>query len=54
MMVGVPVAIIFILGGIVAYERHTEKADERKRAENLKRWMGSQDSRPASGKPPDS
>jgi hypothetical protein len=54
MMVGVPVAIIFILGGIVAYERHTEKADERKRAENLKRWMGSQDSRPAAGKPPES
>jgi cell division protein FtsN len=53
-MVGIPVAVICILAGLVVYERHTEKADERKRAEGLKRWMGSQGPPPSSGKPPDS
>jgi hypothetical protein len=53
-MVGIPAAIICILGGVVAYERHTEKAEERKRAEDLKRWMGSQGAAPPPGKPPDS
>jgi hypothetical protein len=51
-LVGIPAAIICLLGGLVAYERHTEKAEERKRAENLKRWMESQGAPPPSGKPP--
>jgi hypothetical protein len=54
LVVGIPVAIICILGGLVAYERHTEKTEERKRAEGLKRWMGSQDPPTRSEKPPDS
>lgn len=54
LLVGIPAAIICILGGLVAYERHTEKADERKRAESLKRWMGSQDTPPSAGEPPGS
>ena len=33
LLVGIPVAIICILGGLVVYERYTEKADEKKRAE---------------------
>ncbi|HTM13729.1 MAG TPA: hypothetical protein VL127_12480 [Bryobacteraceae bacterium] len=53
-LVGIPAAIICLLGGLVAYERHTEKADERRRAESLKRWMGSQDAPPSAGKPPGS
>jgi hypothetical protein len=52
-LVGIPAAIIFILGGLVVYERYTEKAEERKRAEGLKRWMGSQDP-PSSEGPPGS
>lgn len=51
-LVGIPAAIICILGGLVAYERHTEKSEERKRSESLKRWMVSQDPPPPSGKPP--
>jgi hypothetical protein len=54
LLVGIPVAIIFILGGLVAYERYTENAEERKRAEGLKRWMGSQEPPPSSGEPPES
>ena len=42
LLVGIPVAIICILGGLVAYERYTEKVEERKRVDGLKRWMGSQ------------
>lgn len=53
LLVGIPAAIICILGGLVAYERYTEKAEERKRAEGLKRWMGSQDPPPSSEDPPD-
>ena len=51
-LVGIPAAIICILGGLVAYERHTEKSEERKRSESLKRWIGSQDPPPPSGEPP--
>jgi hypothetical protein len=54
LLVGIPAAIICILGGLVAYERYTEKSEERKRAEGLKRWMGSQETPPSSGKPPES
>ena len=51
LLVGIPVAIICLLGGLVVYERYTEKAEEHKRADSLKRWMGSQDPPPPSGKP---
>jgi len=44
LLVGIPAAIILILGGLVVYERYTEKSEEHKRSEGLKRWMGSQDS----------
>ena len=54
LLVGIPVAIICILGGLVAYERHTEKKEERKRSEGLKRWMGSQNPPTPPRKPPDS
>lgn len=50
-MVGIPAAIICILGWLAAYERHTEKAEERKRAESLKRWVGSQEPPPPSEEP---
>lgn len=56
-LVGIPVAIICVLGGLVAYERHTEKAERSKRAESLKRWMESQEppsSSKSSGQTPDS
>jgi hypothetical protein len=42
-LVGIPAAIILVLGGLVVYERYTENREERKRVEGLKRWMGSQD-----------
>jgi hypothetical protein len=47
-LVGIPAAIILILGGLVVYERYTEKAEERKRTESLKRWVESQDHAPPS------
>jgi hypothetical protein len=53
LLVGIPVAIICILGGLVAYERYTERAEARKRAEGLKRWIGSQDPSASSEEPPD-
>jgi len=52
LLVGIPAAIICILGGLVAFERYTEKKEERKRAEGLRRWMGSQGP-PPSEEPPD-
>jgi hypothetical protein len=51
LLVGIPATIICILGGLVAYERYTEKTEERKRAESLKRWVGSQEPPPPSGEP---
>ena len=54
LLVGIPVAIIFLLGGLVVYERYTEKADENKRAISLKRWAESQDPPPPSRETPDS
>ena len=54
LLVGIPAAIIFILGGLVAYERYMEKAGEHKRSERLKRWMGDQDPPAPSGEPPGS
>ena len=53
LLVGIPVAIICILGGMVAYERHTEKKEARKREEGLRRWMGSQEPPAPSEKPPE-
>ena len=51
LLIGIPAAIICILGGLVAYERYTEKKVESKREENLKRWMGSQDPPPPPAAP---
>ena len=51
LLVGIPVAIIFILGGLVVYERYTEKKEEFKRQESLKRWMESQEPSPPSDQP---
>ena len=53
LLVGIPAAIICILGGLVAYERYTERKEERKRAEGLKRWMESQESPRPFEEPPD-
>ena len=47
-LVGIPAAIILILGGLVVYERYTERSEERKRTESLKRWVESQDQAPPS------
>jgi hypothetical protein len=54
LLVGIPVAIIGILGGLVVYERHTEKAHQKKRENSLKRWAESQDPPPSSGESPGS
>ncbi len=53
-LVGIPVAIICILGGLVVYERHAEKTHENKRANSLKRWAASQDPPSSSGETPGS
>jgi hypothetical protein len=45
-LAGIPVLVIFGLTGIVAYERHAESVGERKRAENLKRWLHAQEPQP--------
>jgi hypothetical protein len=39
---GIPLLVILGLAGMVVYERHTARAEERKRTENLKRWLHSQ------------
>jgi uncharacterized membrane protein len=41
-LVGIPVLVICGLAGMVVYERHTESAEARRRAEHLKRWLDSQ------------
>jgi hypothetical protein len=41
-LVGIPAVIICVLGGIVAYDRHAERSAERKREDDLKRWLESQ------------
>ena len=46
LIIGIPVALILILGGMVAYERHTESAEARKRTSHLKRWLHDQDPAP--------
>ncbi len=46
LIVALPVAVILILTGMVAYERHTESAEARKRSGHLKRWMSDQDHAP--------
>jgi hypothetical protein len=40
--VGIPLLVILGLVAIVVYERHTERVEERRRTENLKRWLHSQ------------
>jgi hypothetical protein len=42
LIIGIPVAVILILGGIVAYERHTERKEAHKRTGHLKRWISDQ------------
>ena len=41
-IIGLPIAVILILTAVVAYERHTESKEERKRTGHLKRWMSDQ------------
>ena len=52
LLVGIPTAIICVLGGLIAYERYTEQKEARKRELGLKRWLGSQDALRAAEKPP--
>jgi len=40
--VGIPLLVILVLAGIVVFERYTERVEEQKRTENLKRWLHSQ------------
>jgi hypothetical protein len=42
LIIGIPVAAILILGAVVAYERHAENTEARKRTQHLKRWMNDQ------------
>jgi hypothetical protein len=42
LIIAIPVAVILILTGMVAYERHTESAEARKRTSHLKRWLNNQ------------
>ena len=42
LIIGIPVAAILILGAVVAYERHTESTEARKRTQHLKRWLNDQ------------
>ncbi len=46
LIIGIPVAVILILTAMVAYERHTESSEARKRTGHLKRWMDDQGSAP--------
>jgi len=40
--------VILGLAALVVYERYTESAEARKRADQLKRWMHSQEPHPSS------
>lgn len=42
LIIGIPVAVILILTALVAYERHAESAEARKRTDHLKRWLHEQ------------
>ena len=42
LIIGIPVAVILILAALVAFERHTESAEARKRTDHLKRWLNKQ------------
>ncbi len=42
LIIGIPVTVILILAALVAYERHTESKEARKRSGHLKRWMNDQ------------
>ena len=42
LIIGIPVAVILILIAMVAYERHTESMEARKRTGHLKRWLNDQ------------
>lgn len=42
LIIGFPVAVILILTAMVAYERHTESKEARKRTTHLKRWISDQ------------
>ena len=45
-IIGLPIAVILILTAMVAYERHSESKEARKRTDHLKRWMSDQGSAP--------
>ena len=38
-VVGVPVAVMLLLTGIVVFERYAERAKDRKKDQQLKRWV---------------
>jgi hypothetical protein len=42
LIIGLPIAVILILTAMVAYERHTENKEARKRTGHLKRWINDQ------------
>lgn len=42
LIIGLPIAVILILAAMVAYERHTESKEARKRTGHLKRWISDQ------------
>jgi len=42
LIIGLPIALILILTAVVAYERHTESKEARKRTSHLKRWISDQ------------
>lgn len=42
LIIGLPIAVILILTAMVAYERHTESKEARKRTGHLKRWISDQ------------
>ena len=46
LIIGLPIAVILILTALVAYERHTESKEARKRTGHLKRWINEQDPAP--------
>ena len=46
LIIGLPIAVILILTAMVAYERHSESKEARKRTGHLKRWMSDQGAPP--------
>jgi hypothetical protein len=42
LIIGLPIAVILILTAMVAYERHSENKEARRRTGHLKRWINDQ------------